>query len=117
MIRAVSYGQLLQIFFSVVTDPTTLNYQGNDYGESYRSALFYMNAEQQKAGEAYSRSSIREGVSEQDCHRGDGLSNFYAAEDYHQDNAFTNEGQPRLSRLFRPAQDRGYEEILSGAVG
>ncbi len=33
--KQVSYGKLLQIFFSVVSDPTTLNYQGNDYGTSY----------------------------------------------------------------------------------
>src|SRR3954470_20865699 len=43
--KVVSYGKLLQIFFSVITDPTTLNLQGNDAGTSYRSALFTTKAE------------------------------------------------------------------------
>ena len=51
--KVVSYGKLLQIFFSVVTDPTTLNYQGNDYGSSYRSALFVTSDEQAKVAKAY----------------------------------------------------------------
>ncbi len=49
----VSYGQLLQVFFSVTTDPTTLNYQGNDHGPSYRSALFVMDESQKKVADAY----------------------------------------------------------------
>lgn len=49
----VSYGQLLRIFFSVIADPTTLNYQGPDHGTQYRSALFPLNAEQDKAARAY----------------------------------------------------------------
>lgn len=49
----VSYGTLLRIFFSVITDPTTLNYQGPDHGTQYRSALFPQNAEQAKAAAAY----------------------------------------------------------------
>ena len=49
----VSYGTLLRIFFSVVTDPTTLNYQQPDHGTQYRSALFPLNPEQVKAANAY----------------------------------------------------------------
>jgi peptide-methionine (S)-S-oxide reductase len=49
----VSYGTLLRIFFSVIADPTTLNYQGPDHGTQYRSALFPLNAEQDKAARAY----------------------------------------------------------------
>lgn len=51
--KAVSYGTLLRIFFSVIADPTTLDYQGPDHGTQYRSALFPLNAEQQKAATAY----------------------------------------------------------------
>ena len=43
--RQISYGRLLQIFFSV-HDPTELNYQGPDFGSQYRSAIFPTNAEQ-----------------------------------------------------------------------
>src|SRR6202012_1035012 len=42
----ITYGKLLQIFFSVVHDPTQLNRQGPDVGTSYRSAIFYSNDEQ-----------------------------------------------------------------------
>ncbi len=49
----VSYGTLLRIFFSVIADPTTLNYQGPDHGTQYRSALFPLHAEQGKAASAY----------------------------------------------------------------
>lgn len=49
----VSYGTLLRIFFSVITDPTTLNYQGPDRGTQYRSALFPQNAVQDKVARAY----------------------------------------------------------------
>jgi peptide-methionine (S)-S-oxide reductase len=51
--QVVSYGTLLRIFFSVIADPTTLNYQGPDHGTQYRSALFPLNAEQGKAAQAY----------------------------------------------------------------
>src|SRR5262249_25486523 len=44
--RAISYGEILQIFFSVVHDPTELNRQGPDEGPQYRSAIFYANASQ-----------------------------------------------------------------------
>jgi len=49
----VSYGTLLRIFFSVVADPTTLNYQQPDHGTQYRSALFPLNDGQAKAATAY----------------------------------------------------------------
>jgi peptide-methionine (S)-S-oxide reductase len=49
----ISYGQLLQIFFSVAHDPTQLNRQGPDEGSSYRSDIFYVNAEQQRIAAAY----------------------------------------------------------------
>jgi peptide-methionine (S)-S-oxide reductase len=49
----ISYGQLLQVFFSVVHDPTELNRQGPDEGTQYRSAIFYTNDEQKRVAEAY----------------------------------------------------------------
>lgn len=51
--KQVSYATLLRIFFSVIADPTTLNYQGPDHGTQYRSALFPLNAEQGKVAAAY----------------------------------------------------------------
>jgi peptide-methionine (S)-S-oxide reductase len=49
----VTYGKLLQVFFSVVHDPTQLNRQGPDEGTQYRSAIFYTSAEQKRVAEAY----------------------------------------------------------------
>lgn len=49
----VSYGKLLQIYFSVAHNPTELNRQGPDTGTQYRSAIFAQNAEQQKIAQAY----------------------------------------------------------------
>ena len=51
--KQISYGKILQIFFSVAHNPTELNYQGPDSGPSYRSAIFYANDEQKHIAEAY----------------------------------------------------------------
>jgi peptide-methionine (S)-S-oxide reductase len=51
--KKISYGKILQIFFSVVHDPTQLNRQGPDSGTQYRSAIFTANDEQKKVAEAY----------------------------------------------------------------
>src|ERR1700733_14664747 len=51
--RQISYGRLLQIFFSVIHDPTELNRQGPDTGTQYRSAIFATNAEQVQVAKAY----------------------------------------------------------------
>ena len=49
----VSYGQILQVFFSVAHDPTQLNRQGPDVGTQYRSAIFYADETQKKVAESY----------------------------------------------------------------
>ena len=49
----ISYGKLLQVFFSVAHDPTELNRQGPDEGTQYRSAIFYSNEDQKRVAEAY----------------------------------------------------------------
>ena len=51
--RIVSYGQILQIFFSVAHNPTQLNRQGPDVGTQYRSALFFADPAQRRIAEAY----------------------------------------------------------------
>lgn len=51
--RVVSYGTLLRVLFSVVMDPTTLNYQGPDHGSQYRSAIVPVNANQRRIATAY----------------------------------------------------------------
>ncbi|MBH1921058.1 peptide-methionine (S)-S-oxide reductase MsrA [Serratia marcescens] len=81
----VSYGALLQIFFSVVHDPTELNRQGPDSGTQYRSAIFPQSAAQQRIASAYlaqlqaSRSFERPLMT-----RIESNAHFYSAEAYHQ---------------------------------
>src|SRR6202453_3538203 len=51
--KKISYGRILQIYFSVAHDPTELNRQGPDSGTQYRSAIFPVNDEQAKVAKAY----------------------------------------------------------------
>jgi len=84
--RKISYGKILQIYFSVAHDPTQLNYQGPDKGPQYRSTIFPMNEEQARIAEAYVAQLDQAHVF------GDAIvttlepgKTFYPAEDYHQD--------------------------------
>ncbi len=94
----VSYGQLLQVFFSVVHDPTQLNRQGPDVGTQYRSAIFYADENQKKVAEAYIAQLDKAGV-----YRGrivtkvDPLKRFHVAEDYHQDYLLNHPEQPYIA--------------------
>src|SRR5262249_4910886 len=51
--RVISYGKILQIYFSVAHNPTQLNYQGPDHGPQYRSEIFPQSEEQAKVAKAY----------------------------------------------------------------
>ena len=84
--KQISYGKILQIYFSVAHNPTELNYQGPDSGPSYRSAIFYANDEQKRVAQTY--------IAQLDKAHAFGapivtklelLSGFYPAENYHQD--------------------------------
>lgn len=82
----VTFGSLLQIYFSVAHNPTELNRQGPDTGTQYRSAIFTDNPEQQRVAQAYiaqldaARSFNKPIVTKLETYNG-----FYPAEDYHQD--------------------------------
>ena len=99
----ITYGRLLQIFFSVVHDPTQLNRQGPDVGTSYRSVIFYANEEQHKIGAAYiaqldaakvfPKPIVTQVVS---------LKGFYDAEAYHQDYALYNPNNPYILVCDKP---------------
>jgi peptide-methionine (S)-S-oxide reductase len=84
--RQISYGKILQIYFSVAHNPTELNYQGPDRGPSYRSAIFYANDEQKRVAEAYIAQLNQAHVfAEPIVTTLEPLNGFYPAEDYHQD--------------------------------
>ena len=82
----VRYDQLLQIFFSVVADPTLLNRQGPDVGTQYRSALVPMGAEQRRVAAAYLKQLQKSGLWDAKIVTAiENYKKFYPAEDYHQD--------------------------------
>lgn len=86
--RQVSYGRLLQIFFSVAHDPTQLNRQYPDTGTQYRSAVFHTSTAQKKTAERYiaqlEASRLFKG---RIVTQVGPLKAFYPAEDHHQDYA------------------------------
>ena len=82
----VSYGKLLQIFFSVAHDPTQLNRQGPDHGTQYRSAIFYNTPQQQQVAESYIKQlTAAKTFSRPIVTQVAKLRAFYPAEAYHQD--------------------------------
>jgi peptide-methionine (S)-S-oxide reductase len=84
--QKISYGQILQIYFSVATDPTELNYQGPDTGTQYRGEIWYATPQQQKIATAYIAQLAAAHVFLQPIvTRVDPLQGFYDAEGYHQD--------------------------------
>ena len=91
----VSYGKLLQIYFSVAHNPTQLNYQGPDHGTHYRSAVFVSNDEEREVVEAYIAQLDAAGVFPAKIVTTiEPLEAFYAAEDYHQDYVWLNPRWP-----------------------
>jgi peptide-methionine (S)-S-oxide reductase len=93
----VTYGQILQVFFSVAHDPTQLNRQGPDVGTQYRSAIFYGDETQKKIAEAYIAQLGKAGVYPQRIvTRVDPLRGFYAAEGYHQDYLLNHPNDPYI---------------------
>jgi len=84
--KQVSYGEILQIYFSVVHDPTQLDRQGPDVGPQYRSNIFYADDTQKRIAEAYIAQLDRAKVYRRPIvTRVDALKGFYPAEAYHQD--------------------------------
>ena len=96
--KQISYGKILQIFFSVAHDPTQLNRQGPDSGTQYRSAIFTTNDEQKKVAEAYIAQLNAAKVYKKPIVTKIGpLEAFYAAEDYHQDYLTLHPNQPYIA--------------------
>ena len=94
----ISYGKILQIFFSVVHDPTQLNRQGPDSGTQYRSAIFTTNDEQKKVADAYIAQLNAAKVYRKPIVTKVGpLDGFYPAEAYHQDYLTLHPNQPYIA--------------------
>jgi len=98
----ISYEKLLDVFFDA-HDPTQLNRQGNDVGTQYRSAIFFTGDEERRAAEAKIRALNEKGVFPRPIVTTlEQLGEFYPAEDYHQDYARNNPGQPYIQAVSMP---------------
>jgi peptide-methionine (S)-S-oxide reductase len=93
----ISYGKILQIYFSVAHDPTQFNYQGPDIGPQYRSAIFPASEEQARIAKAYiaqlDQAQVYGDTIVTTIEPGHG---FYPAEDYHQDFLTLNPTYPYI---------------------
>jgi peptide-methionine (S)-S-oxide reductase len=114
----ISYGQILQIAFSVVHDPTQLNRQGPDAGSQYRSSVFYGDDGQKRIAEAYiAQLNQAHAFARPIVTRVDPLKGFYPAEDYHQDYLIHNPGVPYIAYFDIPKIEnlkRTFPELYSG---
>jgi peptide-methionine (S)-S-oxide reductase len=115
----VRYDQLLQIYFSVIADPTLLNRQGPDTGSQYRSALVPLNAEQARVAKAYLAQLVKAGLwSRPIVTRIEPFRGFYPAESYHQDFAARNPDYGYIVRWDAPkvaAFKSGYPALYKPA--
>jgi peptide-methionine (S)-S-oxide reductase len=104
--KKISYDELLEVFWQT-HDPTTLNRQGNDVGTQYRSVIFYHNNEQKEKAEHYKAELDKSGafnnpiVTEITA-----FTNFYPAENYHQDYYEQNGDQPYCALVIRPKVEK-----------
>jgi len=105
--KQISYGRILQIYFSVAHNPTQLNYQGPDHGPQYRSEIFPQTEEQAKVAKAY--------IAQLDAAKafpaaivtktGTMKAAFYPAEGYHQDYATLHPNNPYIAINDAPKVD------------
>ena len=100
--KQISYGKLLQIFFTVAHDPTQVNRQGPDVGPSYRSAIFPQNAGQAQAAKAFIKTISASGAYRKPIATKIERGAFHAAEAEHQDFARRNPMHPYILVNDRP---------------
>ena len=98
----INYSDLLHVFFTL-HDPTTLNRQGNDVGEQYRSVIFYLNEQQKNTANDVIAELTRDKVFRDPIVTAvEPASTFYVAEDYHQDYFANNSMQPYCMFVVSP---------------
>jgi len=107
----ISYDELLEIFWKT-HDPTTLNRQGADVGTQYRSVIFYHNDEQKKKAEKYKEELDKAGIwKDPIVTQIVPFTNFYEAEDYHQEYYENNPNQSYCSLVITPKVEK-FEKIF-----
>ena len=102
----ISFDELLEVFWNT-HDPTTLNRQGADEGIQYRSVVFYQNQEQRKSAEAYKKQLEASRVYKNPIVTEiSPITNFYKAEDHHQNYYALNPNQSYCQYVIRPKVDK-----------
>jgi len=101
--KQVTYGQLLQVFFSVAHDPTQYNRQGPDSGTQYRSVVFYSTPQQKDVTEKYiAQLDAAKVFPKHIVTQVTPLKGFYPAEGYHQDYATRHPNSPYIFAFDLP---------------
>lgn len=102
----ISYEELLQAFWQS-HDPTQLNRQGNDVGTQYRSVIFYHNENQHQLAEHYKKKLQESGAYDKPVVTEIApMTDFYKAEDYHQDYYSQNGSQPYCHFVIKPKLEK-----------
>ncbi|MFN7940732.1 MAG: peptide-methionine (S)-S-oxide reductase MsrA [Thermoanaerobaculia bacterium] len=100
--KVLSFHDLLDVFFTV-HDPTTLDRQGADIGTQYRSAIYFHSPEQERIARDYIRdATAAKKFADPIVTEVTAFSNFYPAEDYHQEYFKENASQPYCSLVIAP---------------
>ncbi|HJU05344.1 MAG TPA: peptide-methionine (S)-S-oxide reductase MsrA [Nitrospiraceae bacterium] len=100
--KIVSYREILEVFFAI-HDPTTLNRQGNDVGTQYRSAIFYHSPQQKAVAEEVIDAFMKDHIFEKPIvTQVVPATDFYVAEDYHQEYSARNPLQPYCVYVVNP---------------
>lgn len=100
--QEISYEELLLVFFKT-HDPTTMNRQGNDVGNQYRSVIFYHTQEQKDKALKMIDNLTRELVFDKPIVTEiSPVSEFYQAEDYHQNYFIENSEKPYCAFVIQP---------------
>ncbi len=102
----VTVDELLEVFWQT-HDPTTLNRQGNDVGPQYRSVVFYHTDQQKERAEFYKKKLDASGAYDNPIVTTiEPFTNFYVAENYHQDYYNRNGNQPYCYFVIRPKMEK-----------
>jgi peptide-methionine (S)-S-oxide reductase len=98
----ISFRDILNVFFSI-HDPTTLNRQGADVGEQYRSGIYYHSAAQKETAEAVIAELSAQKIWDSPIvTQVEEVKDYYVAEDYHQEYFANNPNQPYCQAVVAP---------------
>lgn len=117
--RQVSYGTLLRVYFSIATDPTSLNRQGPDRGPSYRTAIFPQTPEQRAVAQAYITQLTAAKAFPRPIVTTLESGKFYPAEGYHQNFYDRNPTYPYIVAWDKPkvaAFRAAFPQLAKGGV-